>query len=156
MKSLGRVIVCLGFAIGLLVGLNVCAPEFLGRLGLDARSLLALANEQERERLRREELVTKDRLILDKLEEKRLVVKDLVDRRLTLREAAARFQALNAASPNYDWDQFRAIHPGRTDEERHCRQVLAAVRAYLGPNSSASRETLARLHTELEESIASS
>ena len=127
----------------------------LAGLGLDSDSLFDLATANERARLKTEELVAKDRQVVDNLEGKQKVVRQLLDGRLTLREAAARFQELNEACSVYDWERFRETFPGRTDEERHCRQVLVAVRPYLDSSVSASRELLARLETELEESIAS-
>ncbi len=155
MKSIARFILCIGFAIGLLVGLNWLAPGFLAGLGLDSGSLIDLAIANERARLQTEELVAKDRQIVDNLEAKQKVVRELLDERLTLRQAAARFQKLNEACPAYDWERFCQTFPGRTDEERHCRQVFVAVRPYLESNDSASRDRLARLETELEETIAS-
>jgi hypothetical protein len=145
---------CFGFAIGVLVGLNWLAPGFLAALGLDSESVFDLAMANERARLQTQELMAKDRQIVDNLEGKQKIVRDLLDERLTLRQAAARFQELNEACPAYDWERFRENFPGRTYEERHCRQVLTAVRPYLDSDRSAARDRLARLETELEEALA--
>src|SRR5712691_10131221 len=149
MKGLARFILCIGFAIGMLVGLNWLAPGFVAGLGLDSEGLFDLAVANERARLHTEELVARDRQFVANLEGKQQVLRELLDERLTLREAAARFQELNEACPAYDWERFRENFPGRTTEERHCRQVLVAVRPYLESNHSASRDRLARLETEL-------
>ncbi len=151
MKNIARFILCIGFAVGVLVGLNWLAHGFLAGLGLDSESLFDLAIANERARLQTQELMAKDRQILGNLEGKQKILRELLDERLTLREAAARFQELNEACPAYDWWRFRETFPGRTDEERHCRQVLVAVRPYLVSNDSASRDRLARLETEMEE-----
>jgi hypothetical protein len=156
MKTVARFILCIGIAVGVIVVLNWLAPGFVARLGLDSDSLLDLVTANERARLQTEELLAKDRQVVENLEGKQGVVLALLDGHLTLREAAARFQELNQACSVYDWERFRATFPGRTDEERHCRQVLVAVRPYLDANSSTSRDLLARLQTELEESFASS
>jgi hypothetical protein len=155
MKSVARFVLCIGFAIGMLVGINWLAPGLLAGLGLDSDSLFDLATANERARLQTNELVAKDRQVLANLEGKQEVVRELLDGRLTLREAAARFQKLNEACSVYDWERFRETFAGRTDEERHCRQVLVTVRPYSDLNASASRDLLARLETELEDSIAS-
>src|SRR5262245_5022796 len=53
------------------------------------------------------------------------VLQELVARRITLREAAARFRALARQTRSFSWELFRLTYPGRTDEERHCRHVIA-------------------------------
>jgi hypothetical protein len=63
-------------------------------------------------------------------QEKREVTGRLVAGRITLAEAAALFRDINARRPKC-FPLFLEPFPGRTDEERVCRQVLAHVAAEL-------------------------
>jgi hypothetical protein len=150
MNGYARFLLCLGFGFGVLVAADWLVPGWFAKVGLDSGSLLELFRAQHREELRREELAARDRYYLDNLEGKRAVVCKLLERELSLREAADRFQSLNAACPDYDWEAFRAAFPGQDDEERHCRQVLAAVRMQVGPESGPGRELIAELEIEME------
>src|SRR5262249_4450453 len=58
---------------------------------------------------------------------KRAIVAELLAERLTLRQAAARFQELNAATPERQLACWREACPGDTDEERNCWTVLRYV-----------------------------
>jgi hypothetical protein len=95
-------------------------------------------------------LVARDRPFVANIEGKNQVIQDVVNHKLTLREAAARFKALNEACPEYDWDTFRRAFPGSTDEERHCRQVLAAVRLTVEGDRARANLLLKQLEAELQ------
>ena len=58
---------------------------------------------------------------------KRAAVLELLAQRLTLRQAAARFQELDAGKPERALAPWRAACPGNTDEERYCWTVLRFV-----------------------------
>ena len=75
--------------------------------------------------------------------------------RLSLLEAAMRFRELGEAGPPFDWEGFRRLNPGRTDEERFCRLVLGCAPGALSGNEP-SRRTLAlgRLEREWQEYLA--
>jgi hypothetical protein len=95
-------------------------------LGLDcvtgpSRDLSEAAREEER-------LVDVMRVIERIEEAKHGVVRDLLAERLTLPEAAARFRDLDREQPGFNWVAFRRTYPCDTDDERHCREVLAWVR----------------------------
>jgi len=152
MNGYARFFLCLGFGIGLLVAVDWLAPERLARFGLDSSSLIELFSAQRREEQRHEALAARDRYYLDNLEGKQEVVRELLERRLTLRQAAARFQTLNAACADYDWEGFRAAFEGRDDEEQHCRQVLSFARMQMGPVSGPGNELIEELDLELERS----
>jgi hypothetical protein len=152
MNGYARFLLCLGFGIGLLVAVDWLAPEWLARSGLDSSSLIELFSAQRREELRHEALAARDRYYLANLEGKQEVVRELLERRLTLRQAAAQFQTLNAACPDYNWEGFRAAFEGGDDEERHCRQVLSFARMHLGPESGPGNELIKELAVELERS----
>jgi hypothetical protein len=63
-------------------------------------------------------------------QEKRAVAGRLIAGKITLAEAAALFRAINARRPK-TFPLCPEPFPGRTDEERICRQVLAHVAAEL-------------------------
>jgi hypothetical protein len=151
MNGWARFFLCLGFGFGLLVAADWLAPEWSARIGLDSGSLIELFSAQRREEQRHEALATRDRYYLDNLEGKQEVVRELLERRLTLKQAATRFQSLNAACPEFNWDGFRAAFQGRNDEERHCRQVLSFAQIQIGPESGPGKELIEELEIELEE-----
>jgi hypothetical protein len=153
MNTYMRLLLCLGFAGGLLVSVGALAPDWLADFGLDPADLFDLLGSTERERLRRDDLVARDRYFLDNIKGKQRITMEVLSNGMTLREAAKRFQALNAACPEYDWDEFRRVFPGKTDEERHCRQVLASVRLKLEVDRSKGNLLLSRLEAELQAAI---
>jgi hypothetical protein len=55
--------------------------------------------------------------------------------------------------PEYDWEGFRRAFPGRTEEERHCRQVLRCLRSETKNNSGPVASIVARLESELYRDI---
>jgi hypothetical protein len=86
------------------------------------------------------------------LREKDQVARAVIDGRLTLVEAAARFRAINASRPAnlpVCLDQY----PGKTDEERVCREVIGYVETRL-PEQPGTSAFLARLESELEAHLA--
>jgi hypothetical protein len=152
MNTYARYLLCLGFAGGLLVSVGTLAPDWLSGLGLDPAGFFELLGANERERLRHDDLVARDRYFLDNVEGKHRITEDVINRGMTLREAAARFQALNEACPEYDWNGFRRTFPGATDEERHCRQVLSAVRLKVEGDHAHGTLLLQRLEAEMQAS----
>jgi hypothetical protein len=72
--------------------------------------------------------------------------------RLTLRDAAAHFRELDRADPNFRWEQFSRVHPGNTDEERHCHEVMVQVREQQ-PDNPGLAAVLPRLEDELRELV---
>jgi hypothetical protein len=151
MNSYARFFLYLGCAGGLLVGAGTAAPGWLARMGLDPGEICEAINSSWREQLRHEELVARGRPLHDSLEAKVVVTQDLRAGRVTLREAASRFQALNHACPEYDWERFRQAFPGQTDEERHCRQVLVAADNTLRGAPDCEDEVLTRLQAEFRD-----
>jgi hypothetical protein len=81
------------------------------------------------------------------------VVRDLQARRITLLEAAARFRQLDHTKPDFNWEAFRQCHPGRCDDERHCRHVIAWAKSALSTRPSEAAELVARLEAELQEHL---
>jgi hypothetical protein len=80
------------------------------------------------------------------------VVNGLLAGELTLFEAAIRFRDLSERGPPFDWENFRRVYPGRSDEERFCRKVIAEVERSLTPDAPTRRAgVLALLEAELRE-----
>jgi hypothetical protein len=122
-------------------------------LGFDREDIYSQLARLDSERSRTVELQTRDRAFLENIEGKKNVVKAVIDGRLTLREAAAQFQTLNLLCPEYDWKGFRRAFPGRTEEERHCRQVLVCLRIEARNGSGPVASLLAKLESELNRDI---
>jgi len=122
-------------------------------LGFDREDIYSQLARMDAERTRTRDLRTRDRAFLENIEGKKHVIQAVIDGRLTLREAAAQFQTLNLLCPEYDWEGFRSAFPGRTEEERHCRQVLSCLRIEVGNNSGLVASLIARLELELDHDI---
>jgi hypothetical protein len=80
---------------------------------------------------------------------KERLAEQVAEGRLALTDAAARFRDLDRQPPPFHWDHFRHAYPGRSDEERHCREVIRFVRVTQDrPDSGA---VAARLEAELRD-----
>ncbi|HXG08327.1 MAG TPA: hypothetical protein VNK04_00910 [Gemmataceae bacterium] len=99
--------------------------------------------ERERQEQRRAE---------DALEKaKEEVAAALVAGRLTLWEAGARFAALDEQFPCVRGEGASRRFPGRSEEERRCREVIAYAEELLADQPDQAEELVARLQLELEE-----
>src|SRR5437867_701404 len=105
-------------------------------LGLVGASLF----EGEDERVR--ELEKERRETLRRVERRQEVLAAVIAERMTLTEAAAVFCELNRSSRSFSLDLFRRSFEGTSDEERHCRQVIAGVRSQLELYPGADNETV--------------
>jgi hypothetical protein len=100
---------------------------------------------------RGQELGDLRRRVLRCIEEKRRLTAEVVEGRRTLLEAAARFRDLNRQNPGFNWDRFRVVCPGNSDDERCCRQVLAYVRQEVQDRPGADPALPGRLEAELRD-----
>jgi hypothetical protein len=130
------------------VALAMFRPAWASAVGLDVWNL----EDEERERTAAErrgaELEEIDRAIQENIAAKDGVIDDLLAERLTLLEAAALFRRLDAVCPGRSTIPERI--PGRTEEERYCRQVIYWVEAttrYWPPSQAAAIRN--RLEAEL-------
>ncbi|MFL5242205.1 MAG: hypothetical protein ACJ8FY_08860 [Gemmataceae bacterium] len=119
-------------------------------LGFDPIEFHALMMRMEEQRALKENLLSRDRAFIENIEGKKRVIDEVLAERLTLQEAAARFRTLNQLCPEYDWERFRIVFPGRDDDERHCRQVIYSLRQEIH-NRPAAYKLLARLESQLQE-----
>jgi hypothetical protein len=83
--------------------------------------------------------------------EKHRLAAEVIEGRLGLLEAARHYRDLDEQPPPFHWEQFRHNFPGRSDDERHCRQVIAFVRGTLPEHQRADPAVVARLEAELED-----
>lgn len=104
-----------------------------------------IATERLREETHQQVVAGIHRNILEKLR----LANRAADGGLSLPDAAARFRRLDRASPRFHWEEFRHAYPGRSDDERHCREVISFVRAAL-INRPDRQGDVARLQAELE------
>ena len=118
-----------------------------GRHGLD---LLKEVQEQQR---RSDDLDDVMAAVVRRRALKQAVVEELLAGRITLRAAAARFRAINEAAAAFPWDEFRRAYPGSTDEERHCREVIAQMKVLRWDRPGEMAEVVARLEAELQDCL---
>jgi hypothetical protein len=79
---------------------------------------------------------------------------ELAEGRLGLLEAAARSRDLDRSAPYFQPDEFRRGFAGDSDDERHCREVIALLRSRKSPPGAAPTEELARrLEGELRDRL---
>jgi hypothetical protein len=90
--------------------------------------------------------------LLARVRQKGFLTREVFEGRLGLLEAAAQFRALDHAPPAFHWDVFRESTPANSEEERHCREVIAHVDSMKHVNPQASA-VVARLEQELREHL---
>src|SRR5262249_29873942 len=107
--------------------------------------------EAQQEQRHGEELETRLAGAVRRNEVMAAAVQDVIAARLTLGEAAACFRVLARENPDFPWELFRRDYAGASDEERHCRQLIAAVQVTLGDEPDEAAAVGARLEAELQE-----
>jgi hypothetical protein len=78
------------------------------------------------------------------------IAQEVAAGRMTLLEGAAHFRQLSRAKADFNWSAFRLAYPGISDEERHCRQVIAFVARVLDADPLEVEQVIACLEAELE------
>jgi hypothetical protein len=81
------------------------------------------------------------------------IARELAAGRIGLREAAAWYRGLYRSMLESQWEMFRRIYAGGSDEERFCRVVIRLVDARL-PDGSAKDALIASLERELQGHLA--
>jgi hypothetical protein len=132
--------------IALLIGLTKAT-------GLAYEEVYANLSLLESERTREDDLIARDRALIENFEGKEHVMKEVMEGRLTLHEAAAQFQMLNLMCSEYNWNVFRRLYPGQTDEQRHCRQVLAFLWIKANQGSGPAYDVAVRLESEFKREL---
>jgi chorismate mutase len=96
------------------------------------------------------ELDERDQAVLRRMAERQQIAREVADGRLTLHQAAARFRLLNSEEAACRGGLAFAF-PGRTEEERLCRQVIAWTRgAFVGQPTEHAERVINRLKAELD------
>jgi hypothetical protein len=100
-----------------------------------------------------EELEQRSNAIKARIEKKQAVVDKVIARRMGLLEAAAHFGALNHESPGFCWETYRQVTPGKSDEERFCREVILAIEVHLHHFHPSGQVLCSRLRSELKDHL---
>jgi hypothetical protein len=133
-----------------LVAVGLVGVLFLAAVA-DRRAQRADPGPRDSRAARHEQEARALRAIDDRRARKGRIVAALIAGRLTLLEAAGRFRALDRGPPPFYWEEFHAHFAGESDEERHCREVLAWVETELADTDPCLLvATHARLLDELE------
>jgi hypothetical protein len=146
-----RTWVCVGVAAACAAaGVTLAAPGLPRRLGLDFWAAGGLRREMEATRRAIERVDDELAEVRERAAIKDAVLSELAAGRLTLREAA---EQCREATPPSAWAahlaNLRFHHPGLTDEECVCRNLIAGVRLELaGSKSAAVGAAVARLEAE--------
>ena len=130
MKSLFHFAVSASLLIALVAGISYAFPGWSTRVGLNFAEWLEVQRQLEDERRREVVLSDLTQRTAHSLQAKSQVVEELRHRRLTLLEAAARFRDLSRPGRDDFHEWFRRAYPGKTDEERWCRQVIRFLRGH--------------------------
>ncbi len=137
------------------VGSALLALGGLGYLCLAPQTVSVLTGGAAREATepdtvrRQSELEQRWEEVTARTEARQRLVREVIAGRLALAEAAARFQELDLASGNFNWDRFRAAMPGASDEEKQRRAVIEHVKSALVGDPERERAVTARLEQEL-------
>jgi hypothetical protein len=91
--------------------------------------------------------------VLRRVLEKEGLVGEVIEGRLSLTEAAAHFRDLDEQPPPFGWRQFHELYPGASDDERHCRMVIAMVSAEVHARPGSDLAVVDRLETELQDLV---
>src|SRR5262249_39287585 len=91
------------------------------------------------------------REVTRRVSEKDRLAGEVIGGRVSLVEGAARYRDLDEHPPAFCWREFREVYPGASDDERHCRAVIAHVRAELPNRPGADPALVGRLETELHD-----
>src|SRR5438034_3797151 len=78
-----------------------------------------------------EQLEIRCQIVSKRIEAKRQLLEELLEGKRNLFETAAYFRKLDQGDAHYNWSAFRLFYSGATDDERHCREVLASLEAAL-------------------------
>src|SRR5690349_9198789 len=153
MKMTPHLLLTVG-ALGLVVaGVSLAHPSWPSDLGLDFWNVPSLKARLNRDLDLAAHLDAQDSHILQRIAVKEEIVNDLVGGRISLLDAAAQFRALNAGRRDY-LEVIRLTYPGRTDDERMCRNVIGFVESAVASDED-GRYVIYRLNQELNHLLAS-
>jgi hypothetical protein len=85
-----------------------------------------------------------------RVEKKEGVARMVLNGQMTLVRAAREFRSLDRGWPPFNQEQFRYAYPGATEDERHCREVIAWVRIQEDDDPCLGPAVVARLERQLQ------
>ena len=144
MNAMMRAALCAGIFIMAVQSIEWFSPGLLGK-GLPSQSAPAqpVAEPEEREgKLENERLA-----VLARVTKRRLIIDQLINRRLMLREAAARFSELETGLSPALQLQCRLAFPARSDGEHFCMEVVAHAAMELREQPVRARQLVAYLRS---------
>jgi hypothetical protein len=145
-----RFAVCAGVLGAAFTGLSLCQMRSSDGPEAQAGSLPSFLTELEQEQERGRALEVELRQVLARFEFRREALDNLLAGRLTLREAAARFGAVNRELPEGARLALRDHFAGATDEERCYRQVMAAAEYRFLDHPATAKVVRARMLREYQ------
>jgi hypothetical protein len=128
------------------------APTLATDLGVDVWAMSDLQRQLEQEMKIDEDLQARSDSVMMRIRAKAALVRELVDGQRTLLEVAAQFRDMNAGRDDYR-SVIERVHPGRTYDERVCRNVITGVESCLQDNPSLRDEVSTRLNAELDHAL---
>lgn len=140
-----------GLVVAGVFGMSFALPRWPAQTSSASPDLPEAGGRMEMEQRWSDELDVRLAEAARKIEAKRQTVRALAAGQLSLLEAAARFRELDRKDPHFPWPVFRRHYPYPTDEERHCRAVIATAESEFWPVSSEAATLVARLNAELAE-----
>jgi hypothetical protein len=144
MQQLRSACLCVSAALTL-VGLALITSRFVPGLDTLLPAPDGFLREQQRHVQLWDDMAGIDRVLADKHD----LTGEVIAGRVGLVEAARRFRDLDTAAPQFNHEAFCRTWPGRTDEERYCREVLGFVRTSLNDEPDRRQVVLGRLETEM-------
>jgi hypothetical protein len=149
MRTGTQLLAGVGFLIVAAVLAGVACNRLFGCPSSNRTVFTWFLEEAERaDRLEREGQVE---LTTRRIDAKHRVVLDVVAGRLSLLDAATRFRDLHRQPPDLHWGEYRRFFPGKNDDERHCRAVIAAVHVHLtSTTGDYAHPLVGRLEDELQ------
>jgi hypothetical protein len=139
-------------ALGLAgAGVSYARPSWPTDLGLDFWNVRELKTRLNHDLQLAAELEKEDDVVMRRIAAKEGIIDDLIGGRISLMEAAAQFRALNAGRRDY-LEVIRSTYPGRTDDERICRNVIGFVESYVKSDEDGCH-LVYRLNAELRQLV---
>jgi hypothetical protein len=127
--------------------------DLLDRWGLNPGTFAECREQEGRASQRRQALERQSEITLRRIEAKQAVTNDLMAGRLTFLMAARKFKELNE-QPITCQDNYRSRFPGRTDDEKVCRQAMTWAEGGLKKLTPSLAEKLrCQFEEELEENM---
>jgi hypothetical protein len=139
-----RVLFLLPFLVGIGVGVLLHSPDMTGNYPSE-RELPADFEASKSDQLDRSSIAA-----VHAIKGKYRICQEIVAGCCTLREAALFFRILDEMNPSFDQKHFETCYPGRSTEERFCREVVVWMKdRELKKGGAQARQAREQLEAEL-------